>query len=143
MPVTILPYVTEEPDSGCAHGPDCPLRGRLSPELWQACEKAPFLAEYLHHLPMDVIGMPVYCEKLSRTKQAGNVIYPIDGGLYVHIYPDAGGQRDYYVSVEPTIMLNLDPLMAKVEVVLMRWAEEIGRLEDEAEKKELLTSLVD
>jgi archaeal flagellar protein FlaI len=143
MPVTVLPYITEEPDSGCDHGPECSLRGRLPADLWQACEKTPFLAEYLHHLPIDEIGMPVYCDTLSRSMQCGNVIYPIDGGLYVHIYPDAGGQRDYYVSIEPTIMLNLDPIMAKVEVVLMRWAEEIGRLEDEEEKKQLLASLVD
>ncbi len=143
MPATVLPFTTEAAESGCSHGPGCSLRDHLPPDLWQACEQAPFLAEYLHHLPMGEVGTPVYCPKPSRNMESRNVIYPIKGGLFVHIYPDPGGQRDYYISIEPTMGLALDPIIAQVEVALMHWAEKIGQIEDEEEKKQLLTNLVE
>jgi flagellar protein FlaI len=92
---------------------------------------------------MGEVGTPVYCPKPSRGMESQNVIYPIKGGLFVHIYPDPGGQRDYYISIEPTMGLALDPVIAQVEVALMRWAEKIGQIEDEEEKKQLLTNLVE
>jgi flagellar protein FlaI len=92
---------------------------------------------------MGEVGTPVYCPKPSRGMESQNVIYPIKGGLFVHIYPDPGGQRDYYISIEPTMGLALDPVIAQVEVALMHWAEKIGQIEDEEEKKQLLTNLVE
>lgn len=143
MPATVLPFATEAVASGCTHGPGCSLRGRLSAELWEACQQAPFLAEYLHRLPMAETGVPMYCPKPSRNLETHNVIYPIKGGLYVHIYPDPGGDRDYYIPIEPTTMLNLEPIIVEVEKTLVQWAEDIGRIEEEEEKKELLSSLVE
>jgi flagellar protein FlaI len=111
--------------------------------MWEACQRAPFLAEYLHRLPMGEVGAPVYTPKLSRGMETHNVIYPIKEGLFVHIFPDQEGERDIYIPIEPTVMLDLDPVSAEVEKTLVQWAEEIGRLEDEEEKKKLLISLVE
>lgn len=143
MPATVLPFAIEAKESGCAHGPNCTLRGRVPADLFEACQQAPFLAEYLHRLPMDEIGVPVYAAKLARNLDTRNVIYPINGGLFTHVYPDPGGDRDYYVSIEPTMMLNLDGIIDQVEGTLIQWAEEIGRMEDEEEKKRLLSGLVE
>ena len=143
MPQTVLPFTPTAADGGCTHGPECDLRGRLPAELWQACEQAPFLADYLHHLPIETIGMPMYCPKPSRSVESHNVIYPIKDGLFVHIYPDLIGERDYYVPIEPTVMLDLEPLVAQVEERLLQWAEDIGRIEDQEEKKQFLTTLVE
>ena len=50
MATNVLPFPYDGQPSGCDHGPNCPLRGRLPPELQEACDRSPFLAELL--LPM-------------------------------------------------------------------------------------------
>lgn len=118
----------------------------LPKALRLACEQSPFLAEYLRQVPIDEIGMPKYFPKPNRSMsqpEVLNLIYPIEEGLYVHIYPDATGARNHYISIEPTTVVDVEPLTAQIEEKLIEWAEEIGRLEDKEEKKKLLLQLVD
>jgi flagellar protein FlaI len=122
------------------------LLRRFPPELRQACEESSLLMEYVHHLPVDDIGLPDYYEKLSRSLQnleVRNLIYPTGEDLFVHIYPDPTGARDLYIPIEPITVLSVDDVMPQIEERLIEWAEEIGRLEDEEEKKKLLLSLID
>ena len=59
--------------------------------------------------------------------------------LTLLLFLGLGGCASWFGNDDPEPQVHL----AKVEVILMRWAEEIGRTEDEAAKKELLSSLVD
>lgn len=147
MAETVLPFPQAETyKSNCDHGPGCSLQGVLPPPLREACREADYLAEYLHMAPLGEIGVPTYYPQLSRNLQSlqvRNLIYPIEQGLFVHVYPDPKGARDHYVSVEPTVTVDLDHVMPLVEEKLIDWAEEIGQIEDEEEKKELLLKLID
>ncbi len=118
----------------------------LSGPLQEACERAPFLAEYLRRLPIEEIGVPDYYAKPSRSLSnlpEKNLIYAIKDGLFVHIYPDPTGARDHYIAIEPTTVCNIDHLMPEIDERLVVWAEEIGRTEDKEEKKALLLQLID
>ncbi|MCB8942978.1 MAG: type II/IV secretion system ATPase subunit [Ardenticatenaceae bacterium] len=146
MAQTVLPFVTQNGSINCDHGLGCTLQTVLPPDLREACNRSGFLAEYLHHVPLGDIGIPTYYPQLSRqlqTLQVRNLIYPIDGGLFVHVYPDPVGARDHYVSIEPTVVVDVDEIMPQVEDKLLEWAEEIGQIEVEEEKKELLLTLID
>lgn len=145
MAQTVLPFTLHQ-QSQCNHGPGCSLQTILPPLLREACAKTEFLAEYMHHVPIGEIGIPAYYPQLSRkmqTMEKRNLIYPINNGLYVHVYPDAVAARDHYVSIEPTVLTNLDEMMPLIEERLMEWAEDIGQVEDEEEKKEVLLKLID
>jgi archaeal flagellar protein FlaI len=121
-------------------------RAQLSPELLEACDTNEFLMAYVAQLPLEEFGAPKFYTKLSRglaTKgELLNLIYPIKDGLYVHIHPDAKAARDHYIPIEPTTVVNIEPLLAIVEEKLIAWAEEIGRTEDKEEKKALLFKLI-
>jgi flagellar protein FlaI len=66
-------------------------------KLRQACKENPFLDDYMRNVPVDEIGVPDYYSKLTRNLkdlEERNLIYPIEGGLFVHVYPDPSGARD-------------------------------------------------
>lgn len=143
MAQTVLPFPYEP---GVHQGDWASVYARLSPALQAACDSSPFLAGYVWHLPLDVIGVPDFYPKPSRSLsqlEYRNLIYPIKEGLYVHIYPDPGGVRDHHIAIEPTVVVNVDHLMPQVDSKLVNWAEEIGRTEDKEEKRALLLKLVD
>lgn len=122
------------------------LRMQLPDALREACDSALFLAEYVHRLPLLEIGIPDYYKHPSRALselEYRNLIYPIDDGLFVHIYPDITGARDHHIAVEPSVGVEVDHLIDQVDVHLIDWAEEIGRIEDKEEKRDLLLSLID
>ena len=78
------------------------LKKRLSKALWKACEESLFLTEYLRYVPFDEVGIPSYEVKPSRNlggAENPNIIYPIEDGLFVHIYPDPLGARNHHVHV--------------------------------------------
>ena len=105
-----------------------------------------FLLEYLQALPIDEIGVPSFHTKLEKKLEKlgkRNLIYPIDNGLFVHIYPLPTEERDAYITIEPTLGLDLDDIMREVEVKLLDKAEEIGRAAEEVRKQVLLGCLDD
>lgn len=105
-----------------------------------------FLLEYLQALPIDEIGVPKFFPKLDKKLEKlskRNLIYPIDNDLFVHIYPLPKAERDAYITIEPTLALDLDDIMPKVEVKLLDKAEEIGRAPEEERKQVLLRCLDD
>ena len=122
------------------------LQPMLSPVLQEACLQSTFLMSYLQRIPIEMLGAPEYHAKPSRALgnvEYKNFIYPIKDGLFVHIYPDPNGARDHYVSIEPSIVVDTDRLMPRIEEKLVLWAEDIGRLEDVEEKKDFLLQLID
>ena len=118
----------------------------LPKKLRKACEEKPYLADYLHYVPMDEIGVPDYYPKVSRRLkdlEERNLIYPIEGDLFVHIYPNLGGERDYYVPIEPNTTLDLSDLVLRLETRLLDWTEKIGAAETDEEKKEILLEVIE
>jgi len=104
-----------------------------------------FLLEYLSLLPFDDIGVPQYHpelpKKLGELKHP-NILYPAGPRVFVHVYPDVSGDRDYYIPVEPTFGRNVDPVMAAVEKRLLDYADRFDGIEDEQTKKKLLLECV-
>ncbi len=140
-----FPFTAEGP-SDCDHGSPCTMQAMLPKPLQQACTENAFLADYLHWVPMDAIGVPEFYPKLSRdlsSLERRNLIYPIKEGLYVHIYPDDKGERDQYIPIEPHMTVNLDEIVPQVEVKLLDWVEKIGAAETEDDKREALLKAID
>lgn len=119
---------------------------QLSPDFQAACQRSFFLMEYLRHLPIDDIGIPDYHEKPSRKLgqlDYKNIIYPIEEGLFVHIYPDMSGARDHHIAIEPSAVVDVSHLLPKVEDRLIQWADQLGTITDKEEKRAFLLKLVD
>src|SRR5664279_2399067 len=140
---TVLPFAF---DRACVQTSKEDLLPLLSPELRTACEDAEYLFDYLQYVPIKDVGVPQYYIKPPRNLGQGttrNIIYPTKDGLFVHIYADTAGMRDFYIAIEPTVMTDIGQLIPQVESKLVTWAEEIGRTEDKEEKKKLLMALID
>ena len=124
-----LPFVADFGAAVCDHGPRCSLKSVLPKALQEACETSPFLADYLHLVPIDQIGVPDYYKKLSRDMsdlENVNLIYPIEAGNFVHLYPDKVAARNHYIPIEPHLTINLDKIIPQVELKLLDWVELIG-----------------
>lgn len=145
MSLLKLPFEPPANPVVCSHGPGCSLKSVLPKPLQEACAENAFLADYLHWVPMDEIGVPDFYPKISRDLQyleRRNLIYPVEGGLFVHVYPDDKGDRDTYIPIEPHLTINLDEIIPQVELKLLDWVEEIGSRETEDEKKEVLLKAI-
>jgi archaeal flagellar protein FlaI len=141
-----LPFVLERSESEHEHGEQCSLHAFLPPDLRRACDESPELSDYLHCLPFSEVGIPQYYAKLSRDLQKlkeRNLIYPIDEGLFVHVYPDELGARDYYVSIEPNLTVDLGNLLVEIEQRLIEYADQVGVAADDEEKRRLLLEVLD
>ncbi len=78
----------------------------LPKPMQESTQESVYLLEYLHTIPLGEVGMPEYYPKLTgklRDKKKKNLIYPISGGLFVHIMEDPEGGRAFYISVEPRL----------------------------------------
>lgn len=120
------------------------LRPPMSPQLAQVCEENQFLAEYLDHLPPGM-EMPTYYPEASRDLKKldhRNLIYPVKDGLFVHIFSNEESQRDFHVTIEPDMTLDLDPLLEHVEEELVEYAEEIGAQETDEERERALLEAI-
>ena len=84
----------------------------------QLTDQHPHLLDYLIKHFDDDLGVPVYLEKLDRKhKKLENphVLYPADGPVFIHIYPDSQKGRTIYSPVEPT--LNDDTVEANKKIM--------------------------
>ena len=61
-----------------------------------------------------------------------NLIYPIGGGLYVHIFPNPSDARDHYIAIEPGMIEDSVNLMLGLEDHLV---DHVDMLEDDDRKK--------
>ncbi|MCL4393800.1 MAG: type II/IV secretion system ATPase subunit [Chloroflexi bacterium] len=141
-----MPFEVDERKLNCKHGPGCNIKSVLPKGLREACEQSESLFAYLHLVPMDKIGVPEYYPKLTRDQsylERRNLIYPIENGLFVHIYPNDKGDRDTYVPIEPDLTVNLLAIMPQIETKLLDWVEEIGSAETDEAKTVALVKAID
>ncbi len=116
--------------------------------LLQEMRKAPYLADYLLREVVPTLGYPdYYVDKLpSSLKKAPNVnvLYPLSGGIYIHVYTPIGGRPSgyrKYVAIEPP-----KPPLELFELVEAKMAEYISEKDvvtDPEEKRKLLLNLLD
>ena len=142
MAHSVLPFLADE----TAPSRNAALARSMSPELRQACEDSDFLSDYVMSLPLSEIGMPEYYADPPRSlggMETPNLIYPTQEGLFTHIYPDPNGARHHYICVEPIVGIDINKLLARIEERLTVYAEQIGRIEDKDEKRELILNLID
>ncbi len=126
LPFEVAPSHTDKGDLAA-----CPAFRMLPAPLQEECKDKAHLMEYLHALPMETMGVPQYFPKLDRKMQDmknPNLIYPIPNGLFVHICPDNTDIRDYYIPVEPGMLLDTTLLMDEVENRLVDYVSELDDL---------------
>ncbi len=146
MADTRLPFEIDLKKLDCKHGASCKVKSALPKTLKEACEQNESLFEYLHLVPMDKIGVPEYYPKLTRDQSyldRRNLVYPIDNGLFVHIYPDDKGDRDTYIPIEPHLTVDLSEVLPQVEEKLLDWVEEIGSAETNEDKTAKVLKAID
>ena len=137
MPELILPFEARKIELEGEDLLDAGLYPLLSKELKEVSRAYMFLLEYLHMLPVEEIGIPNYYEKLPRNlsdEKHPNIIYPVDGGTFTHIYPSPTGDRNVFISVEPTLTLNMDKVMPKIEERLLDYTKEFAHNVTDDEK---------
>jgi len=113
-------------------------------DLEAIARKKWYLRAYLDALPIEEIGVPAYAPELSRRLrglETRNLIYPVNGGLFIHIYPDPTDERDYYIPVEPSLVVDIDDKLERVDAKLLDWAEEIGQAPARERRRVFLRSL--
>lgn len=126
MPMVKLPF----PNERLFDTKPIPYFDRLHPGLQEAARKHWFLHRYLAALPVEEIGIPQYYPKLSRDLErlrVRNLIYPVEGDIFIHIYPDPKSERDWWIPIEPTLAVRLDGIVKEVDIKLLDLAEEIGK----------------
>lgn len=140
MPHIELPF----PDiewSPASHGPGCRTCAAIAPELRDQFEEYPHLSRYVHTIPIEEFGVPVYAEKLDRSMGADentNYIYPVGNAVFAHIVSDPHDARNWYVPIEPVILSNYDELMAIIEELLVEAVHKFQQPSTPEEQKEVL-----
>jgi flagellar protein FlaI len=141
-----LPFSGEGTDD--QHGPgvdQCSLHSLLPPALQERTAQAPHLLEYLHQVPIAEVGVPEYYPELNRKLgdlKHPNLIYPVSDELFVHIFPDAADARDYYISIEPSSVGDLETILDQLERRLMDYVDALERAETSEAKAEVLRQAV-
>ena len=128
MGVGVLPFQVQGGHSHRGGVADCPVFKMLPAPLQEHSKENGFLLDYIHMLPVEEVGIPEFYEQLDRNlgeKKNPNLIYPIGGGLYVHIYPDPKDSRDYYIAIEPGMLVNNSDLVEDLENHLVDHVEEL------------------
>jgi len=149
MAILELPYEVDPNQE--KHGGDpynCTLYKMLPSKMQEQTKQFLYLLEYLHLVPVETIGVPEYHEVLSKAlgdKESFNLIYPVNGGLFIHILDDPEGGRAYYVAVEPKFSqgVNTDEVLRRVEIELLDYAMEFEGTETAEDQRQVLVGILD
>ena len=144
-------YPFELDDVEQAHGGDpfaCTLYKMLPKPMQESTREDVHLLEYLHMVPVNDVGIPEYFPVLSsklKDKKKLNLIYPVEGNIYIHIMDDPEGGRAFYIFIEPRLSSGLDEknLIREVEVLLMDYPMEFEGANTPEKQKEVLLRLLD
>ena len=110
----------------------CPVVKLLPKNLQEEVGVSTNLLDYVHELPIETIGIPEYHPELDRKlgdMKNPNIIYPVGGGLYIHILPDPNDARNLYCAIEPGMSIDSDELMDMLETHLVDYVEELDDLD--------------
>ena len=123
----------------------CPIHNLLAPELRDAADAAPHLMAYLHKVPFSEFGVPDYYPEMSRKMGDivdPNLIYPVKGGTFIHIFPDHNEARNYYIAIEPGTD-QLTDLIEDMEYRLLDFVEILADANSPEEKTEVILKAIE
>ncbi|MEX2246977.1 MAG: type II/IV secretion system ATPase subunit [Dehalococcoidia bacterium] len=141
-----LPFEADEStehEGGAAA--QCPIHNILPPPLREAADKAPHLMAYLHKVPIAELGMPEFYPRITRKMgdlKEPNLIYQANERIFVHIFPDQGDARNYYIALEPTND-RLGDLLEQIEFRLLDFVEVLADATTAEEKTEVLLRAIE
>lgn len=121
----ILPFEPEFTDEGndCYNNVEsCALYRMLPANAREYVRESPHLLEYLHILPVNTVGIPVFFSELKRdlkSMENPNIIYPVNESTFVHIFPDPNDVRNYYIPIEPSFLHSVKEILPVVETKLI------------------------
>ncbi|WP_135612975.1 type II/IV secretion system ATPase subunit [Methanococcoides sp. AM1] len=126
---------------------NCSLYKILPPEMKKEVERNHHLLEYLHILPIDTMGIPRYVSKLESKHgdlEHPNLIYKASDNVYVHIYPNKNGVRDYYIPIEPNLLVGVGNILKDLEMKMLDYLTGIDfDPENIEEKTQILIEAMD
>lgn len=140
MVTTALPVPRRHDRQGAKT--DCPTCQALSKELQEKADAQPHLWDYLHTLPKEKAGAPIYVEALTRSHRDlpdPNLIYSASENTLVHIRSDLADSRNFYVAIEPGMSYDLTEVVNEVELHLV---DIVHQLEGEGETPEARRALL-
>ncbi len=147
MPTMILPFVIEEKvEKHDRFVTGCTICDQLPADLRSICAANPHLLRYIHTMPVNHVGFPQYCEKL--TKQMGdnkepNYIYPVTENIFIHIMVDHKDFRHTWIPIEPTFNLDIEPLVKAVELKCIKHGETLPEFDEDKDKTSQLIAYID
>ena len=74
-----------------------------------------------------------------------NLIYPVEGGLFIHILDDPEGGRAFYISIEPRLDKDVDEmaLIRQIEMEMLGFAMEFEDADTPEKQRVVLESIMD
>ena len=120
-----LPFEPEFIDEGndCYNNVEsCALYRMLPANARDYVKASPHLLEYLHILPVNTVGIPLFLSELKRdlkSMENPNVIYPVNDTTFVHIFPDQNDVRNWYIPIEPSFLHSVKAILPVIEEKLI------------------------
>ncbi|RXE55287.1 secretion system protein E [Methanoculleus taiwanensis] len=120
-----LPFEPEFIDEGndCYNNVEsCALYRMLPANAREYVKDSPHLLEYLHILPVNTVGIPLFLSELKRdlkSMENPNIIYPVNDTTFVHIFPDPNDVRNWYIPIEPSFLHSVKDFLPHVEQKLI------------------------
>ncbi|KDE54892.1 type II/IV secretion system ATPase subunit [Methanoculleus sp. MH98A] len=129
-----LPFEPEFIDEGndCYNNVEsCALYRMLPANARDYVRASPHLLEYLHILPVNTVGIPLFLSELKRdlkSMENPNIIYPVNETTFIHIFPDPNDVRNWYIPIEPSFLHSVKEILPVIEEKLI---DMIDALEEE------------
>jgi flagellar protein FlaI len=120
-----LPFEPEFIDEGndCYNNVEaCALYRMLPANAREYVKASPHLLEYLHILPVNTVGIPLFLSELKRdlkSMENPNIIYPVNDTTFVHIFPDQNDVRNWYIPIEPSFLHSVKVVLPVIEAKLI------------------------
>ncbi|NLA38947.1 MAG: type II/IV secretion system ATPase subunit [Methanomicrobiales archaeon] len=96
----------------------CALYRMLPANARDYVRESPHLLEYLHILPVNTVGIPLFLSELKRDLKSidnPNIIYPVSETTFIHIFPDPDDVRNWYIPIEPSFLHSVKEIMPVIE----------------------------
>ncbi|MDE0744316.1 MAG: type II/IV secretion system ATPase subunit [SAR202 cluster bacterium] len=125
---------------------DQKLLARLPSDFRDQTEQFRHLGAYVSKLPIDDIGIPEYLGFVSRgsdTQKKRNLLYPVGGGVFIHVVHDPEDTRDYYLAVEPSLAPGVEEIVNDIDVQLMDYIDELRSADGAEGRLDVILNAVD